>query len=124
MPVRSSSSHVLRWPDGDEVRKAAESWARREGDARAELVRLGYFGSYANGTWGVGSDLDLVAVARGAGEPFERRTPSWDLGALPVPADLLICTAGEWARLMAGDSRFASTLRREAVWLLDREASS
>ncbi len=124
MPVRSSSSPVLRWPDDREVRKAAETWARHEAERRPDVVRLGYFGSYANGTWGVGSDLDLIAVVRNATEPFERRAISWNLDPLPVPAELLVYGEDEWVRMMREGGRFAATLRRETVWLVERGASA
>jgi predicted nucleotidyltransferase len=94
--------------------------AERESRARPELIRLGFFGSYANGTWGVGSDLDLVAVVAESKEPFERRALSWNLNDLPVPAELLIYTSAEWERLIERGGRFAEMLRRDAVWLLDR----
>jgi predicted nucleotidyltransferase len=119
MPVRSSSSRVLRWPDENEVRLAAARFAQREG-ARPGLIRLGYFGSYANGTWGVGSDLDLVAVVRESAEPFERRALSWDLAPLPVPAEILVYTSAEWDRMARAGERFARTLAAEAIWLIDR----
>lgn len=73
MPVRSSTSSVLVWPDPEKVDRAAREWAQGEAPRHPELVRLGYFGSYATGDWGVGSDLDLVAVVRTSPQPFERR---------------------------------------------------
>ncbi|MBA2592214.1 MAG: nucleotidyltransferase domain-containing protein [Gammaproteobacteria bacterium] len=72
---------------------------------------------YARGDWGVGSDLDLIALVREAGEPFERRALSWDLTPLPVPADFLVYTEAEWRRLLDTGSRFAETVMREAVWV-------
>jgi predicted nucleotidyltransferase len=120
MPVRSSSSHVLRWPGEDEVRSAAQRLAERESRRCPELIRLGFFGSYANGTWRVGSDLDLVCVVCESKEPFGRRALSWDLHDLPVPAEILIYTSSEWNALMREGGRFAEVLRREAVWLVDR----
>lgn len=120
MPVRSSSSHVLKWPNEKEVRKAAQHLADRESRDRPELIRLGFFGSYANGTWGVGSDLDLVGVVSESNAPFERRALSWNLTDLPVPAEILIYTSSEWDRLMEQGSRFAETLGRETIWLFDR----
>jgi predicted nucleotidyltransferase len=111
---------VLRWPDESEVRTAAVRLAEREARARSELIRLGFFGSYANGTWGVGSDLDLVAVVSECAHPFERRALSWDLSDLPVPAEIVVYTVPEWDRLVAAGDRFAATLQREAVWLVDR----
>jgi hypothetical protein len=88
-----------------------------------DLLRAGYFGSYARGNWGVGSDLDLVAVVQESGEPFERRAMSWDPSGLPVPADLLVYTAQEWREMQAQGGRFAQTLAQETVWVysLDKE---
>jgi hypothetical protein len=117
MPVRSLRSSVLRWPDRDAVDAAVRAWARAELRRRPELVRLGYFGSYATGTWGVGSDLDLVAVVSSAEEPFERRAVSWDLIALPVPAEILIYTRREWNRLLERGGRFARVLATETIWV-------
>lgn len=92
-------------------------WAQREAERRPALLRLGYFGSYARSDWGVGSDLDLVAVVREADRPFERRGLDWDLNALPVPAELLVYTEAEWTLHMRRDERFATALKRETVWV-------
>ena len=110
MPVRSSTSSVLRWPD----RTEAAAQAR----VRPELVRLGYFGSYARGDWGVGSDLDLVAIVRSASGPFPRRANDWPTEELPVPVDLLVYTSEEWEKLRTEGGRFVRTVEHEAVWLI------
>jgi uncharacterized protein len=123
MPVRSLTSSVLKWPDRTTAEKALREWAEREVMARADLLRLGYFGSYARGDWGVGSDLDIIAVVGESSEPFERRSESWDLSGLPVPAEILIYTREEWERLRREDGLFARTLNRDAVWLLPRQES-
>ena len=117
MPVRSLTTSVLRWPDRSEVELGVRAWADQEIPRHRDLVRLGYFGSYARGDAGVGSDLDLVAVVESSPEPFERRALGWDLSSLPVPADLLVYTREEWERLKQQGSRFASTLQRETRWL-------
>lgn len=118
MPVRSLHSSVLKWPDRVQVDDAARAWAIDAARHHPELLRVGYFGSYARGDWGVGSDLDLVAVVQEAQEPFERRALSWDLSGLPIPAELLVYTVREWERMQAQGGRFARTLQREAVWIL------
>jgi hypothetical protein len=99
------------------VVEGLERWAAVEAPHHPELLRLGYFGSYARGDWGVGSDLDLVAVVAEASEEPLRRAVSWDLSPLPVPAELLVLTAGEWRELQARGTRFARTLAAETVWL-------
>jgi len=89
MPLRSLSSSVLRWPDRESVLREVRAWAERERGRHPELTRLGYFGSYARGDAGVGSDLDLVAVVRVSDGTFERRGIRRDPGGLPVPAEIL-----------------------------------
>ncbi|MGH8581704.1 MAG: nucleotidyltransferase domain-containing protein [Gammaproteobacteria bacterium] len=104
------------------MEEALQVWLTCEVGRRPELLRLGFFGSYARGDWGVGSDLDLIALVREADEPFERRALSWDLNPLPVAAELLVYTETEWRRLLDTRSRFAETVMREAVWVYPQPA--
>jgi uncharacterized protein len=120
MPVRSLNSPVLKWPDRATVERAASAWAEKEASRHAGLLRLGYFGSYARGDAGVGSDLDLIAVVESSDRPFERRALDWDLLELPVPAEILVYTREEWERLRREGGRFARTVEREARWLVER----
>ncbi|MGH2658543.1 MAG: nucleotidyltransferase domain-containing protein [Actinomycetota bacterium] len=87
MPVRSLRSSVLRWPDRDEVDRAVRAWAVDVAARDAVVRRVGYFGSYARGDWGVGSDVDVVVVAAESSQPFDRRPLAFDPTELPVPAD-------------------------------------
>jgi hypothetical protein len=117
MPVRSLSSSVFAWPDARTVDRAVRQWAARMVRKNPGVVRLGYIGSYARGDWGVGSDLDLVAIVRGTTEPFERRAAAWDATDLPVPADVLVYSLEEWERLRG--TRFWKTVAKEAVWVFE-----
>ena len=117
MPVKSLNSSVLKWPDRSTVDRAARSWAANEVVKHPELLRLGYFGSYARGDAGVGSDLDLIAIVGQEAEPFERRSLTWDLNALPVPAELIVYTQEEWERLQQQGQRFARMLKSQVVWI-------
>ena len=117
MPVRSLNSSVIKWPDLEAVREAIGLWAKAEVPKHPDLIRLGYFGSYARGEWGVGSDLDLIAIVEESSEAFERRNLSWSLTSLPVPSDLLVYTQAEWESLKEKGGRFARTLSRETVWI-------
>jgi predicted nucleotidyltransferase len=122
--VRSSSSSVLVWPDRESVDRAVREWAASEARRHPEVRRLGYFGSYARGDWGVGSDVDLIAVVGHSDAPFERRALGWDTESLPVPAELLVYTEAEFAALCSERRRFARMLEQEAVWVLEaRDAS-
>lgn len=116
MPVRSLSSSVLKWPDKEAVDSAVRRWAQRMAVERKDILQIGYFGSYARGNWGVGSDLDLIIIVESSSEPMERRAVKWDTTDLPVPADLLVYTEDEWQKMRL-QGRFGRTVMREAVWV-------
>ena len=122
MPVRSLSSRVLVWPDRAAVEEALRLWAASQGDSHPELLRAGYFGSYARGEWGVGSDLDVLLIVRESALPWERRAASWDTLSLPVDSEILVYTTQEWEGLAARGEGFPATLGAEAVWVFERPA--
>ena len=119
MPVRSLASSVLRWPDREAVDRAVRTWAAEVARADERIHRVGYFGSYARGNWGVGSDVDIVLVLGETSEPFERRALAYGAGALPVPADVLVYTVGEWER-MASEGGLPRTVASDVVWVYSR----
>lgn len=120
MPTKSLHSSVIKWPDRDQVDQGVRAWVADTLKDRDDVLAIGYFGSYARGDWGVGSDLDLIMIVDRTDVPFERRSVRWDLTRLPVQASLLVYTLGEWKRLQSDGGRFARTIDREAVWVLHR----
>jgi uncharacterized protein len=120
MPVRSLNSSVFTWPRPKQVERALREWWAVEKSSHPETWRFGYFGSYARGDWGVGSDLDLVAFVADSPFRFDQRSLSWDLTALPVPAELVVYTLEEWQQLKGRGSRLVSQIEREAVWIYSR----
>ena len=117
MPVRSLNSPVIRWPNQEIVKSAVEAWARGTRENHPDVVRIGYFGSYARGNWGVGSDIDIVMVVARSDLPWLRRSLGFETVDLPVPADLLVYTSNEWDDVIVADSKFARMIARETVWL-------
>ncbi|MFC1836502.1 nucleotidyltransferase domain-containing protein [Thermodesulfobacteriota bacterium] len=122
--MRSLNSSVFRWPNREEVDRAAREWAAEIAKQHTGVIRVGYFGSYARGNWGVGSDLDLVAIVSRTDEPFEKRSLGWDVDELPVPAQLLVYTASEWESLQNDKGRFARALASETVWVFHADRNS
>ena len=116
MPVRSLNSSVLKWPDQTTLDQAVRSWSVEQGRRRPGLKLLGYFGSYARGDWGVGSDLDLIAIVDDCKQPFERRALDWELNSFPVPAEILVYTAKEWTRMQHKNERFIRVINKEVIW--------
>lgn len=124
MPMRSLNSRLLKWPDRQTVLESARAWAMQSGTSMPELLKIGVFGSYARGDWGVGSDLDLVAVVSRARAPRLERAAAWDTTTLPVPVDLLVYTSEEWRALLESDSRFGRAARHEVRWLWERSGGT
>ena len=119
MPVRSLTSSVLKWPERDMVVRCLNSWAAEMVRNRPEVVRIGYFGSYARNDWGVGSDLDLIVIVESSDQPFLRRSLAWDTTDLPVPVDVLVYTLAEWED-MDRKGRFGRMLDEEVIWVYER----
>lgn len=117
MPVKSSTSSVMRWPTAEQVLAALGKWAETQAAARSELRAVGYFGSYARGDAGFGSDLDVVAILERSDSPPLERLRDWPFEELPVPADLLLYTVAEWRRVLERDDRFARVMTHEVVWV-------
>ena len=123
MPVRSLHSSVLKWPDRRTVDHSVRRWAAAQVCQRHDIARIGYFGSYARGDCGVGSDVDLIVVVDASAIPFEQRAREFDCMPLPVPCDLLVYTNAEFvAALRKG--RFAEVLRGEIVWVYVRDGGN
>ena len=116
MPVKLSTSSLIKWPDKQTVDRAVQAWAKQLAKKYPDVVRVGYFGSYARGDWGVGSDVDVLVLVRTSQTPFERRGAQWAAMDLPIPADVLVYTLSEWAS-MDSASRWCKTIEAEAVWV-------
>ena len=117
MPVRSLNSPVLKWPRREEVKQALRLWLEKQIATHPEIIQLGYFGSLAKDNWGVGSDIDLIAIIKDSSMPFEKRPIAWNFDTLPVPTDILLYTTKEWQDMRKIGSRFVDTIEKEAVWL-------
>jgi len=81
---------------------------------RPEVLRIGYFGSYARGDWGVGSDLDVVIILKSSDLPFIERAAKWNTMEMPVAVDVLVYTETEWKGRMQSRGQF-----RDVVWIDD-----
>ena len=121
MPVRSLNSSILKWPNREKVEEELKKWIEEITQKRKDIIRIGYFGSYARGDFGVGSDLDLIIILEDSSLPFERRGIEWDVITLPVPVDPLIYTLKEWEKLNEENSPFHKRVNKEVIWIFPRE---
>ncbi len=113
MPVKSLNSSVIKWPDRETIESSVRKWAENVVKHRGDIIRIGYFGSFARGNYGVGSDIDIVIVVEREETPFVSRPSKWDTTSLPVPADLLVYTEDEWIKM--AQRRMFNTI----VWVFE-----
>jgi predicted nucleotidyltransferase len=114
MPVRSLNSSILKWPNKKEVLSYLKIWAKKIKNKKPEIIKIGYFGSYAKNNYGVGSDLDLVIILKETNIPFIYRAKEFDTTSLPTCVDVLIYTEKEWEKL-------SSSFKKYVIWLFSKK---
>jgi len=117
MPVRSLNSSVLKWADRKKIEEELKNWIDKVIKEKRGIIKIGYFGSYARGDYGVGSDLDIIIILESSSLPFEKRGIEWDTTDFSVPVDLLIYTIEEWQKLEKENSSFYKKVSKEVIWL-------
>jgi predicted nucleotidyltransferase len=82
-----------------------------------EVERVGYFGSYANDTYGPASDVDLLVILRRSDKRFLDRIPDYMPDNLCVSCDVFPYTNEEIEKMKEDGNAWIRHVLREAVWL-------
>ena len=91
------SGVVVKSVDEAAVRRAMDAYAARLLAAHPEIEEIIVFGSFANGTWAPGSDLDVFVVLSHSAQSVRDRIPDLLPGPFPVGVDLFPYTREEVA---------------------------
>jgi predicted nucleotidyltransferase len=89
------SGVVVKSIDERVVRRAMDAYATRLLAAHPEVEEIIVFGSFADGTWAPGSDLDVFVVLSRSAKSVRDRIPELLPGAFPVGVDLFPLTREE-----------------------------
>jgi hypothetical protein len=117
MPVRSSSSAVLRWPDRNDVLKKARTWAETTGRGNRSVIGIYCYGSITGERWGVGSDLDILIEVGASTGPFEKRSLEFSIPDCGVPVDMSVYTTSELDAFRREGRRFIDEFDRWSIVL-------
>jgi len=101
---------VVKSVDETAVRRAMDAYAARLLVAHPEIEEIVVFGSFAEGTWAPGSDLDVFIVLSHSSKRVRDRIPDLLPGAFPVGVDLFPYTRQEVAA--RGPSPFLDAVAR------------
>ena len=117
MRRRSLSSVVIKSIDEARVRRAVDRYAEHLFATHPEVEQIVVFGSFANGTYAPGSDVDLFIVLSDSDKSFRDRVAEFLPGAFPVGVDIFPHTRDEIAAI---DSSPILRAIGESSWRYDR----
>lgn len=117
MPEKSSSSVKVVFADKANVLRQLKDYAKSIKRANPEVERLGYFGSYANDTYGPASDVDLLIILRKSSKRFLDRIPDFLPDNLFICCDVFPYTSEEIDRMKQDDNIWICHVLKEVVWL-------
>jgi predicted nucleotidyltransferase len=117
MRDRSSGCARMFFADKEKVLRELRAWAARLRETHPEAERVGLFGSFATGTYGPRSDVDLLILLRASGKPFRERIPDFLPAQVSAPCDVFPYTTAEIENLQRDESPWIQHVLREVVWL-------
>jgi len=117
MPEKSSDFVKVVFADKDKVLHQLKDYAKSLKRTRPEVERVGYFGSYANDTYGPASDVDLLIILRQSDKRFLDRIPDFLPDNLSICCDVFPYTSKEIERMKQDGNPWIRHVLSEVVWL-------
>jgi predicted nucleotidyltransferase len=117
MLEKSSNSVRVVFADKDKVLRQLRAYAKKLKRSCPELERVGFFGSYANGTFGPASDVDLLIILRKSSKRFLDRIPDFLPENLSICCDVFPYTSEEMETMEAQNNPWIRHVLGEVVWL-------
>lgn len=117
--MRRESSNFVKvfFADKDKVLRQLKDYAKSIKRTNPEVERVGYFGSYANDTYGPASDVDLLIILRQSDKRFLDRIPVFLPDNLSICCDVFPYTREEIDRMKQDDNIWICHVLKEVVWL-------
>ena len=117
MPKKSSNSVKVVFADKANVLRQLKDYAKSIKRTHSEIERLGYFGSYANDTYGPASDVDLLIILRQSDKRFLERIPDFLPDNLSICCDVFPYTSEEIEKMKQDGNTWICHILKEVVWL-------
>ncbi len=117
MPKKSSNSVKVVFADKANVLRQLKDYAKSLKRTNPEVEQVGYFGSYANDTYGPASDVDLLIILRQSDKRFLDRIPDFLPDNLSVCCDVFPYTSEEIEKMKQDGNPWICHVLKEVVWL-------
>ena len=118
MPKKSLNSVKIKSVHRDIVINRLKEWACQIAEKHEEIVKIGYFGSYARDDYTPSSDLDVLIVVRESLKPPHKRLLDYSIDHFPVGCELFVFTEEELGRKKALNKGWMHTILKEVQWIL------
>ena len=117
MHEKSSDFVKVVFADKNKVLRQLADYTRKVKQGRPEVEKVGLFGSYATGTYGPASDVDLLIILRQSSKRFLDRIPDYLPEKLSVSCDVFPYTDEEIERMNQAGTPWICHVLKEVVWL-------
>ena len=117
MPEKSSNFVKVVFADKKKVLRQLKDYAKKLKQTSPEVEKVGFFGSYATGTYGPASDVDLLIILRQSSKRFLDRIPDYLPDNLSVSCDVFPYTNEEIEKRKQESTPWIRHVLKEVVWL-------
>ena len=117
MLEKSSNFVKVVFADKDKVLRQLKDYAAKLKRTWPEVEKVGLFGSYATGTFGPASDVDLLIILRHSSKRFLDRIPDFIPDNLAVSCDCFPYTSKEMDKMKQEGAPWIGHILKEVVWL-------
>jgi len=117
MLKKSSNSVKVVFADKADVLRQLKDYAKSIKRTHPEVERVGFFGSYANDTYGPASDIDLLIILQQNDKRFLDRIPDFIPDNLSVCCDVFPYTSEELEKMQAQNNPWICHVLKGTVWL-------
>jgi len=114
---KSSNSVRVVFADKANVLRQLKDYAKSIKRKHPEVERVGFFGSYANNTYGPASDVDLLIILQQSSKRFLDRIPDFLPENLSICCDVFPYTREEIDRMRKESNSWIRHVLKEVVWL-------
>ena len=117
--MRRESSNFVKvfFANKEKVLRQLNDYSESVRRGHSEVEKVGYFGSYANDTYGPASDVDLLIILRSSSKLFLDRIPEFLPDDVSICCDVFPYTFEEIEKMKQDGNPWIRHVLKEVVWL-------
>lgn len=118
MPKRLLNSVKIKSVHRPIVVKKLTEWADQISRSNKDILRIGYFGSYARDDYTPSSDLDVLIVLKDSNTPPHKRLHDYSIKGFPIGCEFFVFTEEEIEQKGKNEGGWMHTILSEVKWII------